>query len=239
MKVSYSLDTLCTKSLLKAKYDINSDINNKGNNENNFPILFLFKKKKNKSIEESIDRNEYHPLIKYHYNIKIRNTFDVNWKKENQKRSGVILYNKLNDKIFFILGIDRKSNNLTDFGGGVKISKENPLEAGIREFNEETLNIFNTSYKEIKKSLCVYSNEMLIIFIKNKNYQLENTKYIEDFKKKLGNNKNHEIKSIIYISIDDFIKSLNGEFISNNGLVMYKLVRDLISPIFNDLVKKL
>lgn len=44
--------------------------------------------------------------------------------------------------VHFLFGIDRKSGDLTDFGGGVR-KNENALIAALREFKEETNGIFD------------------------------------------------------------------------------------------------
>ena len=39
---------------------------------------------------------------------------------KNNKRGGVIVYTIKNEELFFLLGIDRKTREYTDFGGGCK-----------------------------------------------------------------------------------------------------------------------
>lgn len=60
-------------------------------------------------------------------------------------RSGVIPYIYEGGKLYFLLGVDRKTNELTDLGGGVK-KGENSLSAAIREFKEESRSSFNKKY---------------------------------------------------------------------------------------------
>jgi 8-oxo-dGTP pyrophosphatase MutT (NUDIX family) len=52
-------------------------------------------------------------------------------------RSGIIPYIKRNDDIYFLLGIDTKTGEYSDFGGGVKMY-ENALSAALRECREES-----------------------------------------------------------------------------------------------------
>ena len=64
-------------------------------------------------------------------------------------RASVLPYVIKNDgnqrKIYFLFGIDRETGDITDLGGGVK-RDEFSLEAGLREFREESDEIFGTIY---------------------------------------------------------------------------------------------
>lgn len=69
----------------------------------------------------------------------------IAWKRrKNIQRAGVIFYffDETADKeIYFILGLDRKFEEWTDFGGSVNVG-ENGSEAAYREMKEETLDVF-------------------------------------------------------------------------------------------------
>jgi len=56
-------------------------------------------------------------------------------------RAGVIPYTIENNRLYFLMGIDRKTRELTDFGGGAK-SNESMVQAGFRELAEESCEIF-------------------------------------------------------------------------------------------------
>lgn len=67
----------------------------------------------------------------------------------NNERAGVIVYTIRNDELYFLLGIDRKTRELTDFGGGCKNkNNETLVDSAWREFCEESCGIF---LKDIKK----------------------------------------------------------------------------------------
>ena len=87
--------------------------------------------------------------------------------KMKQIRAGIIPYFVKDNKKYFGLGVDNKYGSLTDFGGGVKITFENVIEGAIREFKEETLNVFpNISSSMIKNGIAVYNDHVVIIFVK-------------------------------------------------------------------------
>jgi hypothetical protein len=96
------------------------------------------------------------------------------------QRAGVILYSKSSKFTIFSFGVDSKSHELTDFGGGVEYNKrkENAIEGALREFNEETLDIFATlKYEDIMDCNVIYDENNLIIFIPI-NEKIETINYI-------------------------------------------------------------
>lgn len=67
--------------------------------------------------------------------------FCLNTPNKINKRAGVIVYTVHNNELYFLLGIDRRTREFTDFGGGCKQS-ETLLESAWREFGEESCDIF-------------------------------------------------------------------------------------------------
>ena len=63
-----------------------------------------------------------------------------------QLRAGVIVYVEIpgqhKSQLFFCLGLDQRTGDITDFGGGVTKKDPTALHAALREFHEETLGIF-------------------------------------------------------------------------------------------------
>lgn len=53
------------------------------------------------------------------------------------RRAGVIPYYKTDETIYFLLGIDRVTNQIADMGGGCKLG-EFAISTGIRELQEES-----------------------------------------------------------------------------------------------------
>ncbi len=93
----------------------------------------------------------------------------VNPEELKTSRAGVIPYVIINNSIYFLLGVDNRTKELTDFGGGVKAS-ENSIEGAIREFREETNSIFGKKmYSEGAFSDCITVSDcvkMTILFKK-------------------------------------------------------------------------
>lgn len=83
------------------------------------------------------------------------------------QRAGVILYTVYNDAVYFGFGLDSRTHDLTDFGGGVIYKRDrNVVRGALREFEEETLQIFESiSPDSIGRCPVVYDLHNLIIFI--------------------------------------------------------------------------
>ena len=106
--------------------------------------------------------------------------------RERNERAGIIIYTIKNGEIFFLLGIDRRTRELTDFGGGCKNkqNKESLIDAGWREFKEESCGIFEDviSKENLYSSIVVTNNnyDTAIFFVKVDNSWLETAE--ESFK---------------------------------------------------------
>lgn len=143
--------------------------------------------------------------------------------KLSPERAGIILYNYYQGELFYGLGVDSKTHELTDFGGGVKyMNNEDAISAAIREFDEETLHIFKyLNIKEIKNCLLTYDNNNLIIFLHidlNPNdiskVFINQYNMIFDKLKLCGSCQKIEICSITWLTSAQFKKflSINGVF---------------------------
>jgi len=82
---------------------------------------------------------------------------------ENKKsfiRGAIIPYTKKQDEIYVLMAIDRKTRELSDFGGGIK-KNESVFDGTLRELKEESCNILNNSIsKEHLRHSYVITNNM-------------------------------------------------------------------------------
>ena len=68
---------------------------------------------------------------------------NVNLSRIRPRRAGVIIYTVSNGRLYFAMGLDSNTHDLTDFGGTVEYeTDENAVKGALREFSEETLGIF-------------------------------------------------------------------------------------------------
>ena len=96
---------------------------------------------------------------------------DINVDVVKPERGGVIIYTVWNGLIYFGFGLDSQTHEVTDLAGRIHYSKgENCIEGSIREFNEESLRIFdfdiNSEAKSIMESPVIYDDKNIIIFLR-------------------------------------------------------------------------
>jgi hypothetical protein len=92
----------------------------------------------------------------------------LNLETIHPSRGGVILYTILNGELYFALGLDSRTHELTDFAGGISYKRDgNVISGALREYQEETLNIFSPlSYDNITHCPVIYDSNNLTIFIR-------------------------------------------------------------------------
>lgn len=82
-------------------------------------------------------------------------------------RAGVIPYTIAFNRVYFLMGVDRGTHELTDFGGGIK-NGESPVQAALRELGEETCGLFgeHITVSHLERSKCVanYKSNAFIYF---------------------------------------------------------------------------
>jgi 8-oxo-dGTP pyrophosphatase MutT (NUDIX family) len=66
--------------------------------------------------------------------------------------AGIIPYKIVNGKKYFLLGLERSNNKWSGFVGGSERG-EIPIETAIREFHEETRNVFNNYLNNLQLEL--------------------------------------------------------------------------------------
>lgn len=104
-------------------------------------------------------------------------------------RGGAILFTIYNGKIFFLLGVHSKTNELTDFGGNKTRKDRTIFHAVKRELREETNGIFQGEKLNFEKSVCVVGN-----------YPLKDKEDIRDFNDKTNNE--NRMMTIVFVRIN-------------------------------------
>ena len=79
---------------------------------------------------------------------------------EKSRRSGVIPYTSTsNGTLYFLLGVDARTGDLTDLGGGVK-KGENGLCAAFRELSEESCGLLRPNLNDMSECPSLMNTEM-------------------------------------------------------------------------------
>lgn len=160
-------------------------------------------------------------------------------------RASVIPYIIINNNIHYLLGIDRKSNDITDIGGGVK-RHEYSLSGAKRELNEETIGLLYNNLDDpliLHKSIAIYDDKFKLssIFLP---VGLEvYDKIVEDFQLRINKSDkkmNNEMSQLLWID-NDQMNHLLFEKGSIDNLSMWKRIRlfysKAIDTNFVDLLK--
>jgi hypothetical protein len=101
-------------------------------------------------------------------NIPIKSTVkNINLDCVKPERAGIIIYTVIDGAFYMGLCVDAKSHDLTDAGGRVNYETDhNVIQGAIREFEEETLGIFDPiEFDDIKDCPVIYDDQNLIIFM--------------------------------------------------------------------------
>lgn len=111
------------------------------------------------------------------------------------RRAGIVVITRYKKQSWFGFGIDRKSGDFSDFGGA-KIKKDIDIfETALREFHEESLEVFGTLKREdIENCWAVYDKKNLIIFVP---LMTSPKKVIKNFKTKV--NSDDEMSGIVWV----------------------------------------
>lgn len=126
-------------------------------------------------------------------------------------RGGVVVVSRdLKGNLVFGFGVDRRSNELTDFGGGIAYSreKETPTGGALREFSEESAGIFQNKidYTNISDIPVVVNNNMFIMFVPIKYSSLDDIS--REYQKLTYTDPKREISKIVWLTEFDLRQSL-------------------------------
>lgn len=152
---------------------------------------------------------------KHHTNIIRVKEIDLNNTKPF--RGGFIIYTVVNGVMYFGLGLDRDTHDLTDFGGGIK-DDPNCVLGAIREFQEESLDIFEgINFEAVKDCLAVVNKFNLIIFIHINEHPNEISRRFNE-KHELAKDLNPEVCGITWLTKMEFRQS-----ISEQGIIFVRV----------------
>lgn len=134
-------------------------------------------------------------------------------------RAGVVIYridiSETKMMIKVCLGIDNIHHRITNFGGGIRKS-ETPIEAALRELNEETYNIFSEDAQAISDdSIVAISPENFVLFLPTTMSSHIADELFTSYKKEYEstNMASSEIHALKWYDINDLIVHLSDDSI--------------------------
>jgi len=142
--------------------------------------------------------------------------------KVKTTRAAVIPYVVIEDEeginvLHYLLAIDKDSGDITDFGGGVK-QNEVSLTASLREFKEESDEIFGTLYDKINNSatnIALLDKSMSVLFIPlpyewyntaSEKFNERKTSPIYDKKKS-----HNEVSELLWFNENEFLQLISPD----------------------------
>lgn len=191
-----------------------------------------------KEIKDTVKKND---IYKYHhYALKpavkpvvkpfgTENTFrvirtfvkEIDLELVKPQRAGIIVYTIYQNQMYFGLGVDTISGEMTDFAGGIsyKVDK-NVISGALREFHEESLNVFGIfTCEDMMNSTAIYNNNNLIIFkLITVEPDLIREKFVHEYDLLRQKNELPEVCDIKWFTLSEF-----REIIGKRGKMFHRL----------------
>lgn len=183
-----------------------------------------------KRITRRIDSMKIRHNQKRDLDVNISTGREMNIVRDAAVRSGAIIYTYYNGNLYFCLGIDTQSGNITDFGGGVK-KGETIVEGGLRELYEESLGVFgDITPEDVNENLIIHCFNMAIMFIPR---EVDPTTINKLFSRRIKQlDPEPEVCGIVWLTMDQLLESIHGR-----GNKLYVRVRRLLNKVTNAIIE--
>jgi len=145
---------------------------------------------------------------------------EIDW-KQNYIRAGIIPYTEQNGILFFAFGLDCNIASLGDFGGHYEPSDNDLLDTAIREYREESLNVFGSITRDSLKNCYAFEGPEtieILLHVTPPFYQ-----YTEIFNNIIKDHKQHEIQNIIWLSRRQLLNVIDSQEASFAGTKIYHM----------------
>ena len=166
-----------------------------------------------------------HHRIDNRRNVPIKTTVkNINLECVKPERAGIIIYTVVDGAVYFGLCVDAKWHDLTDAGGRVNESDRDVIQGAIREFEEETLGIFEPiKFDHIKDCPVIYDDQNLIIFMYlDLDPNLISEAFLESYNQTPKRRNYPEVCGITWITWEEFQHCLH-----QNGILYSRVQRFL------------
>ena len=131
----------------------------------------------------------------------------IDWTKYQPYRAGIVVYTIYEGTIYLALGLDALFKELTDFGGGVKYSKDgDALNGALREFMEESLYSFGVLDKsDLQYSLAIHDDRTVIFLYY---WDVKPEQIVSTFRRRVEVLPHPEVIDIVFIPLSDFVSKI-------------------------------
>ena len=172
-------------------------------------------------------------IMIYHHDLLYDVVRNVNWRKISPKRAGVIPYavDQADGKLKFCLGVDETYGSLIDFGGQVEMRDSDAVEAGLREFHEESNAVFGI-FESRQLQICrvAYRLDMIIMFLPLDGRYFSPDASRDVFVKNLSQHQDKELCDIIWLDVEKFKLLIKTGYIlfEDQKLVPFDILQDFL-----------
>lgn len=154
---------------------------------------------------------------------------DINWKDRKFIRAGIIPFVEEKGVRFFAFGVENGVAAIGDFGGHREKKDIDGLDAAIREYQEEALNVFGEINRDMLQDYyAIEGNDTVEILLPVPGPFY---KYTEKFNNLVGANTDHEVQTIIWLSRRQLLTAIDSqeeEYMGTKIYHMYDKIRNTI-----------
>lgn len=160
---------------------------------------------------------------------EIKRVRDVDWTNPKYIRAGIIPICVQGEIRFFAFGVENGVAAIGDFGGHREKKDRDALDAALREYQEEALEVFGELNRDLVQNYYVLEGAdtvEILLPVAPPFYQ-----YTERFHQLVGNNTDHEVQSIIWLSRRQLLTAVDSQESAFSGTKiyhMYNRIRDVI-----------
>ncbi len=162
---------------------------------------------------------------------------DFDWTATHYVRAGIIPYITINNVKFYAFGLGNMVADLCDFGGHREDVDGDLLDTAIREYSEESLNIFGELTRDTLDYCEVLDGDDTAEVLYPLPGDIPMYSYTLDFKQLIGDDLNHEIQNIIWMSKNQIITAVSHPNTTYNGTKIYHMYNKIRSVLINNLHK--
>jgi hypothetical protein len=160
---------------------------------------------------------------------------DVDWQEHRPIRAGFIIYTTYLGYQLFCCGIDRKTSEITDFGGGISYKRDkSTLSGALRELTEESLGVFGSFNEEqLMDSVVCYNNYMAIFFL---HLDCDILAVTSLFDRRFRSERTAEVSSLAWMDLDRFRWLIYKTGTSSVKPSVYERVTELLRPCLSKII---
>ena len=154
---------------------------------------------------------------------------DNDWNDRKYIRAGIIPYCVIGENIFFCFGVENGVGAIGDFGGHREKVDSDALDTAIREYQEESLNLFGELKRDrLQDCYILDGSDTVEILLPVTGSMYE---YSTRFRNTIREDTSHEVQSIIWLSKSQLLTAIDSQHEAFDGTKiyhMYNRIRDTV-----------